>query len=259
MENYTPRLLVKYNSEAKNILKDKLSIENVMRLPKLKKIVLNMGLGNAKEDKNSLKQALDELTIIAGQKAIVTKSKKAISNFKIRQGDPVGVSVILRKTMMYEFLDRFISVASPRIRDFRGFASKGFDGRGNYNFGITEQIVFPEINYDKVNAIRGLNITIVTSAYNDYEAYELLSSLGFPINEYKKNIKSSRKTNLGQKEIVEKVKEDIADPESHNKIQLDDSADQIENITEEKIISDNNKDSDTGNESKSAPNEEDNK
>jgi len=259
MENYTPRLLVKYNSEAKNILKDKLSIENVMRLPKLKKIVLNMGLGNAKEDKNSLKQALDELTIIAGQKAIVTKSKKAISNFKIRQGDPVGVSVILRKTMMYEFLDRFISVASPRIRDFRGFASKGFDGRGNYNFGITEQIVFPEINYDKVNAIRGLNITIVTSAYNDYEAYELLSSLGFPINEYKKNIKSSRKTNSGQKEIVENVKEDIADPESHNKIQLDDSADQIENITEEKIISDNNKDSDTGNESKSAPNEEDNK
>ena len=259
MENYTPRLLVKYNSEAKNILKDKLSIENVMRLPKLKKIVLNMGLGNAKEDKNSLKQALDELTIIAGQKAIVTKSKKAISNFKIRQGDPVGVSVILRKTMMYEFLDRFISVASPRIRDFRGFASKGFDGRGNYNFGITEQIVFPEINYDKVNAIRGLNITIVTSAYNDYEAYELLSSLGFPINEYKKNIKSSRKTNSGQKEIVENVKEDIADPESHNKIQLDDSADQIENITEEKIISDNNKDSDTGNESKTAPNEEDNK
>lgn len=191
MNDYTPRLLLKYNSEAKSLLKDRLGIKNVMRLPKLNKIVLNMGLGNAKEDKNSLKQALEELSIISGQKAIGTKSRKAISNFKIREGDPVGVSVTLRKTMMYEFLDRFISVAAPRIRDFRGLPSKGFDGRGNYNFGITEQIIFPEINYDQVNTIRGMNMTIVTTAHNDFEAYELLVALGFPINEYSKKNKRS--------------------------------------------------------------------
>ena len=191
MNDYTPRLLLKYNSEAKSLLKDRLGIKNVMRLPKLNKIVLNMGLGNAKEDKNSLKQALEELSIISGQKAVGTKSRKAISNFKIREGDPVGISVTLRKTMMYEFLDRFISVAAPRIRDFRGLPSKGFDGRGNYNFGITEQIIFPEINYDQVNSIRGMNMTIVTTAHNDYEAYELLVALGFPINEYSKKNKRS--------------------------------------------------------------------
>jgi len=186
MEKYTPRLLNKYNSECKVELAKKLGINNVMRLPKLTKVVLNMGLGNAaREDKNSFKQALEELTIISGQKAVGTKAKKAISNFKTRQGDLVGASVTLRKTMMYEFLDRFISVASPRIRDFRGLSSKGFDGRGNYNFGITEQIIFPEINYDRVNSIRGINISIVTSAETDTEAYELLASLGFPINEYK--------------------------------------------------------------------------
>ena len=194
MENYTPRLFDKYNSQCKSDLKKKLKIDNVMRLPKLKKVVLNMGLGNAREDKNSFKQALGELTTISGQKAVGTKAKKAISNFKIRQGDLVGASVTLRKKMMYEFLDRFISVASPRIRDFRGFSPSGFDGRGNYNFGITEQIIFPEINYDEVNSIRGINVSIVTSANSDYEAYELLSSLGFPINDYK-NKKGIKKEN----------------------------------------------------------------
>ena len=219
MNDYTPRLLLKYNSEAKSLLKDRLGIKNVMRLPKLSKIVLNMGLGNAKEDKNSLKQALEELSIISGQKAVGTKSRKAISNFKIREGDPVGISVTLRKTMMYEFLDRFISVAAPRIRDFRGLPSKGFDGRGNYNFGITEQIIFPEINYDQVNSIRGMNMTIVTTAHNDYEAYELLVALGFPINEYsKKNKRSNPDSSVSLKN--ESKSSDIDDSNDESEVSV---------------------------------------
>jgi large subunit ribosomal protein L5 len=131
---------------------------------------------------------VEELTTIAGQKAVITISKKAISNFKIREGDPVGIRVTLRGNKMYEYLDRFISVASPRIRDFRGLSAKGFDGRGNYNFGVTEQIIFPEIDYDKINNIRGLNISIVTTGETDEEAYELLVALGLPIRQKKKKI-----------------------------------------------------------------------
>ena len=189
MEKYIPRLLIDYNSKIKEELKGKLNINNIMRVPKIEKIVLNIGMGDARDNKTSFKQAIEELTLISGQKPIINTAKKAISNFKIRAGDPVGVSVTLRKDKMYEFFDRFISVTSPRIRDFRGFSSKGFDGRGNYNFGVTEQIVFPEIDYDNVNSIRGMNITIVTSAQNDFEAYELLQSFGFPINEYNKKKK----------------------------------------------------------------------
>jgi len=192
MEKYIPRLLIDFNSKIKEELKGKLNIENIMRVPKVEKIVINIGMGDARDNKTSFKQAIEELTLISGQKPIVNTAKKAISNFKIRAGDPVGISVTLRKNKMYEFFDRFISVTSPRIRDFRGFSSKGFDGRGNYNFGITEQIVFPEINYDNVNNIRGMNVTIVTSAHNDYEAYELLQSFGFPINEYNKKKKKSK-------------------------------------------------------------------
>jgi large subunit ribosomal protein L5 len=215
MNNYTPRLLAKYNSESINALSKKLEIKNVMRLPKVKKVVLNMGIGEAREDKNTFKQALNELTIITGQLANPTKAKKAISNFKVREGDVVGASVTLRKVKMYEFLDRLISIASPRIRDFNGFPSKGFDGRGNYNFGITEQIVFPEINYDKVNSIRGMNITIVTSAQTDYEAYELLVSLGFPINEYK-NKKSGKGLSSSDKSNKPTVEEDLSLNEDAN-------------------------------------------
>ena len=167
------------------LLKEKLSIANPMQIPKIEKIVINMGMGDAKDNKNSLTQAVNELTIITGQKPVITKSKNAISNFKLRIGDPVGIKVTLRNVKMYEFLDRFISVSAPRIRDFRGLSSKGFDGRGNYNFGITEQIIFPEIDYDKVNSIRGMNITIVTNAQTDNHAYELLVSFGFPINKLK--------------------------------------------------------------------------
>ena len=186
--NYTPRLLTKYNEVVHKHLSKRLDINNAMRVPKLEKIVLNMGLGDAKEHKNWLTSGVEELTTIAGQKAVVTISKKAISNFKIREGDPVGIRVTLRGRKMYEFLDRFISVASPRIRDFRGLSAKGFDGRGNYNFGITEQIIFPEIDYDKINNIRGINISIVTSSATDEEAYELLVALGLPIRQKKKKL-----------------------------------------------------------------------
>ena len=186
--NYKPRLLVKYNEVVHKYLSDRLGIQNAMRIPKLEKVVLNMGLGDAKEHKNWLKSGVEELTTIAGQKAVITISKKAISNFKIREGDPVGIRVTLRGNKMYEYLDRFISVASPRIRDFRGLSAKGFDGRGNYNFGVTEQIIFPEIDYDKINNIRGLNISIVTTGETDEEAYELLVALGLPIRQKKKKI-----------------------------------------------------------------------
>lgn len=189
MKNYSPRLFDLYKNDIQSLLKDKLGINNVMQLPKIEKIVLNMGIGDAKDNKNSLSQAIEEMTIITGQRPVVTKARKAISNFKLRIGDPVGVKVTLRGTKMYEFLDRFISISSPRIRDFRGFSSKGFDGRGNYNFGISEQIIFSEIDYDKVNTIRGLNITIMTNTNNDYYAYELLTSFGFPINDYKEKKK----------------------------------------------------------------------
>ena len=186
MKNYSPRLFDLYKNNIQSSLKEKLNIKNVMELPKIEKIVLNMGIGDAKDNKNSLAQAVDEMKIITGQKPVITKAKKAISNFKLRIGDPVGVKVTLRGTKMYEFLDRFISISSPRIRDFRGLPSTGFDGRGNYNFGISEQIIFSEIDYDKVNTIRGMNITIMTSTDDDYHAYELLVSFGFPINDYKK-------------------------------------------------------------------------
>ena len=154
------------------------------------------------------------MTKISGQKPVVTKSKKAISNFKIRIGDPVGISVTLRRNQMYEFLDRFISVTSPRIRDFSGFPSKGLDGNGNYNFGISEQIIFPEIDYDKVNSIRGMNITIVTSASNDYDSFQLLKNFGFPINEFR-----SKKNFADNKEVEDIKSETEAEIEENSENQ----------------------------------------
>ena len=186
MSKYVPRLLNDYNEKIKPALSKDLSISNNMRVPKILKISLNIGFGQARLNENQLKAAVEELTNIAGQKAVITKSKKAISNFKIRENDPVGIKVTLRSNKMYEFLDRFISIASPRIRDFRGLSSKGFDGFGNYNFGITEQIIFPEINYDKIKKVNGMNINIVTSAQNNHEAYKLLMAFGLPLRENKK-------------------------------------------------------------------------
>jgi|TARA_Y100000746_G_scaffold192126_1_gene172510 large subunit ribosomal protein L5 len=193
MSKYIPRLLDDYNKKIKPALSKDLNISNDMRIPKILKISLNIGFGQARLNENQLKAAIEELTNISGQKAVVTKSKKAISNFKIRENDPVGIKVTLRATKMYEFLDRFISVASPRIRDFRGLSSKGFDGFGNYNFGITEQIIFPEINYDKVKRVSGMNINIVTSAQSSHEAYKLLMAFGLPLRENKKLENSTEK------------------------------------------------------------------
>ena len=186
MSKYIPRLLEDYNNRIKTELSKDLGISNQMRIPKLLKISLNIVFGQAKLNENQLKAAVEELTNISGQKAVVTKSRIAISNFKIRENDPVGIKVTLRSTKMYEFLDRFISIAAPRIRDFRGLSSNGFDGFGNYNFGITEQIIFPEINYDKVKRVGGMNINVVTSAQNNHEAYKLLMAFGMPIKENKK-------------------------------------------------------------------------
>tara|TARA_Y100001954_G_scaffold211949_1_gene239302 strand:+ start:325 stop:903 length:579 start_codon:yes stop_codon:yes gene_type:complete len=186
MSKYIPRLLEDYNKRIKPSLSKDLGLSNQMRVPKILKISLNMGFGQAKLNENQLKAAVEELTNIAGQKAVITKARIAISNFKIRENDPVGIKVTLRSTKMYEFLDRFISIAAPRIRDFRGLSSKGFDGFGNYNFGINEQIIFPEIDYDKVKRVSGMNINIVTSAQNNHEAYKLLMALGMPIKENKK-------------------------------------------------------------------------
>ena len=181
MAEYTPRLQKHYKEVIVKELSAKLGMKNVMQVPCVVKVVINMGIGSAKEHANWLTQAVSELTIITGQKPIINKAKKAISNFKLRENDPVGISVTLRREHMYEFMDRFISIAAPRIRDFRGLPNRGFDGRGNYNFGVTEQIIFPEIDYDKVNQIRGLNITIVTTAKTDEDAFELLLAMGMPI------------------------------------------------------------------------------
>ena len=177
---YTPRLKEKYSKEVISNLQDKFQYKSSMQVPKLVKIVLNQGVKGATADKKLVNNAVDEMTIIAGQKAVATLSKKDISNFKLRKGMPIGSKVTLRANRMYEFLDRFISVSLPRVRDFRGINNKGFDGRGNYNMGITEKIIFPEINLDKVNKISGIDLTFVTTAKTDAEALELLKSLGMP-------------------------------------------------------------------------------
>jgi len=180
---YLPNLKRLYNEEIVVGLKKLFEYSNIMEVPKVNSISLNMGLGDAKNNSKGLESAVEELTLISGQKPIITKAKKDISNFKIRQGWPVGCKVTLRQDRMYEFLERLISIALPRTRDFRGLSFKSFDGRGNYNFGVKEQIIFTEIDYDKIQSIRGMNITITTSAKTDDEAYELLKMFGFPLRE----------------------------------------------------------------------------
>jgi large subunit ribosomal protein L5 len=177
------RLLDHYSKTILPELKKKLGRDNLMSIPKLKKIVLNMGVGKALQDKNRMEQAVDQLTQIAGQKAVVTKAKVAISSFKLRQGNEIGCRVTLRGKRMYEFLDRLINVALPRIRDFRGISPKSFDGHGNYSMGVSEQMIFPEIDADKVTFTQGMDITIVTSTNNDDEARELLRQFGMPFRE----------------------------------------------------------------------------
>ncbi len=175
-----PRLKEKFDGEITTQLKDKFQFTSVLQVPKLEKIVLNKGIGAAVADKKLVDQGVEELSLITGQRAVATKAKVSISNFKLRDGMPIGAKVTLRGYRMYEFLDRLVTVALPRVRDFKGISDKGFDGRGNYTLGVTEQIIFPEISIDKVNRISGMDITLVTSTNSDEEAYALLKSLGMP-------------------------------------------------------------------------------
>ena len=178
----TVRLHEKYKKEITNRLKEKYNYKNSFEIPKLEKVVINMGVGEAVKDSKKIEVAVKELTAISGQKPIVTKSKKANASFKLREGMPIGVKVTLRKNKMYEFIDRFINIALPRVRDFRGINPKSFDGNGNYALGLKEQFVFPEIEYDNVDSARGMDIIFVTSAKSDDEAKELLSGFDFPFN-----------------------------------------------------------------------------
>ena len=181
------RLLEEYNNQIKQELKSKLGFKNIFEVPKIKKIILNIGVGEGKEDSKLIDKALEDLTLISGQKAVKTISKKAISGFKIRAGMPLGVKVTLRNKIMYEFLDRLVNIAIPIIRDFRALNLNSFDGNGNFSMGIKEHVIFPEINFDKVDKVRGMDITICTSAKNNKEALELLKSFNMPFTDNQVN------------------------------------------------------------------------
>jgi large subunit ribosomal protein L5 len=183
----SPRLKEKYQKEIVSALKDKFQYTSVMQVPKLVKISINKGIGAAVADKKLVDVGVEELTMIAGQRAVPTKAKNAISNFKLREEMPIGAKVTLRGDKMYEFMDRLMSIALPRVRDFRGISDKSFDGRGNYTLGVKEQIIFPEISIDKVNRISGMDISFVTTAQNDEECYELLKAFGMPFTDSTKN------------------------------------------------------------------------
>lgn len=176
------RLKEKYQTEVTKAMMEKFGYQNVMEIPKVEKIIINMGVGEAVGNPKTLDAAVGDMTIIAGQKPVITRAKKSIAAFKIRQGMPIGAKVTLRGTRMYQFLDKLINIALPRVRDFRGVSAKAFDGRGNYTLGIKEQLIFPEIEYDKVDAIRGMDIIIVTTAKTDEEARELLRLMGMPFS-----------------------------------------------------------------------------
>jgi large subunit ribosomal protein L5 len=177
---YTPRLKEAYERELRPQLKEELGLDSIMQVPRISKITLNMGVGEAKTDAKQLDGAIEELTTIAGQRAQVRRARKSIAGFKIREGMPIGTRVTLRGDRMWEFLDRLVSIALPRIRDFRGLSPRSFDGRGNYSLGVREQLIFPEINYDDVSQVRGLDVTITTTAANDEQALALLRGLGLP-------------------------------------------------------------------------------
>jgi len=179
-DTYTPRLKRQFEDEIRPRLKDELGLSSIMQVPRIEKITLNMGVGEAKTDAKQLDAAMDELTIIAGQRPQVRKARKSVAQFKIREGMPIGAKVTLRGARMYDFLDRLVSIALPRIRDFRGLNPRSFDGRGNYSLGVREQIIFPEIDYDAIQQVRGLDVTITTSAKTDMEARALLQAFGLP-------------------------------------------------------------------------------
>ena len=179
-QGYTPRFRKLYEDTIAKAMIEKFGYKNLLEVPRIEKIVLNMGVGEATQDKKRVEQAASEMELIAGQKPVITKAKKSIAQFKLREGMPIGVKVTLRRERMYEFLDRFITIALPRVRDFRGLNPKSFDGRGNYACGLKEQIVFPEISYDRVDKVRGMDVIVTTTAKTDDEARELLRLFGFP-------------------------------------------------------------------------------
>ncbi|WP_404482263.1 50S ribosomal protein L5 [Novosphingobium sp. BL-52-GroH] len=179
-EQYIPRLRTKFDAEIAKAMTEKFGYKNVMEIPKIEKITLNMGVGEASQDKKKVQTAAAEMELIAGQKPVITKARKSIAQFKLREGMPIGCKVTLRRERMYEFLDRLVTIAMPRIRDFRGLNPKSFDGRGNYAMGLKEQIIFPEISYDKIDKVRGMDIIVTTTAKTDDEARELLRLFGFP-------------------------------------------------------------------------------
>jgi len=180
MADYTPRMKQRYDDQIVKAMTEKFGYKNRLEVPKITKITLNMGVGEASQDKKKVATAAEEMALIAGQKPVITKAKKSIAQFKLREGMPIGCKVTLRKERMFEFLDRLVTVAMPRIRDFRGLNAKSFDGRGNYAMGLKEQIVFPEISYDKIEIVRGMDIIVTTTANTDDEARELLRLFGFP-------------------------------------------------------------------------------
>ena len=180
MADYKPRMKAMYDDSIAKAMTEKFGYKNVNEVPRLDKIVLNMGVGEATQDKKKVEKAAGEMTLIAGQKAVVTKAKKSIAQFKLREGMPIGCKVTLRRERMYEFLDRFVTIALPRVRDFRGLSDKSFDGRGNYACGLKEQLIFPEISYDQVDSVRGMDVIVTTTANTDEEARELLRLFGFP-------------------------------------------------------------------------------
>ena len=180
MADYTPRMRQHYDEQIVKAMTEKFGYKNALEVPRLEKITLNMGVGEASQDKKKVQTAAEEMALIAGQKPVITKAKKSIAQFKLREGMPIGCKVTLRRDRMYEFLDRLVTVAMPRIRDFRGLNPKSFDGRGNYAMGLKEQIIFPEISYDQIEKVRGMDIIVTTTAKTDEEARELLRLFGFP-------------------------------------------------------------------------------
>ncbi len=179
-DKYTPRMKAKYDAEIAKAMTEKFGYKNELEVPKIEKITLNMGVGEGSQDKKKVTTAAEEMALISGQKPVITKAKKSIAQFKLREGMPIGCKVTLRRERMYEFLDRLVTVAMPRIRDFRGLNPKSFDGRGNYAMGLKEQIIFPEISYDQIEKVRGMDIIVTTTAKTDDEARELLRLFGFP-------------------------------------------------------------------------------
>ena len=231
--SYIPRLKKEYKSNVVTRLIKEFSYDNVMQVPKLEKIVISKGVGAAVNDKKLIDHALNEVTEISGQKAIATMSKKDVASFKLRKGMPVGVKVTLRGEKMYEFLDRFVTTALPRVRDFNGVKSTGFDGRGNYNLGVTEQIIFPEINIDKINKISGMDITFVTSADTDKEAMQLLTELGLPFSKKNTEEKPKVENKPPEEPVVEEVTEEPVAEEAADEPVVEEAAD--EPVAEEPV------------------------